>query len=93
MRLEVGRMSTVQATDTWQTGVNQPSYVIPVGGTNPLLLLAPDDAGASCVYYRMSQRAGVDDGGPGIQMPPIDSHKVDEGGVSIVGQWINQGCE
>jgi hypothetical protein len=93
MRLEVGRMSTVQATDTWQTGVNQPSYVIPAGGTSPLLLLAPDDAGASCVYYRMSERTGVDDAAAGIQMPPIDSHKVDEAGISLVGQWISQGCE
>jgi len=93
MRLEVGRMGSVQATDTWQTGVNQPSYISPPGATSALALLAPGEAGASCVYYRMAHRTGLDEAGSGIQMPPIDTHKVDEAGASIVEGWINQGCQ
>ena len=89
MRLEVGSMQTVQATAAWRTGVNQPSFFIPPEGSTRLELLAPGDAGGSCVYFRMSRRTDVDDAGPGIQMPPIDSHKVDEAGVSLIGQWID----
>jgi hypothetical protein len=93
MRLEVADMATVQATDTWQTGVGHLSFFTPPGATSPLMILAPGDAGASCVYYRMSTRTGVDDAAVGIQMPPIDTHKVDEAGVSIIQQWIDQGCQ
>jgi hypothetical protein len=31
--------------------------------------------------------------GQGLQMPKIDSHKVDEGGIATITQWINQGCK
>jgi hypothetical protein len=93
MRLEVGRMGSVQATDTWQTGVGRPSYISPPGATNTLMLLAPGEAGASCVYYRMSHRTGLDEAGSGIQMPPIDTHKVDEAGVALIEGWIDQGCQ
>ncbi len=90
MRLQVEHMSSVQATDTWQTGVNQRAFFTPPGATSPLTLLAPGDAGASCVVYRMSHRTGVNDAGPGLQMPPIDTHKVDEAGVSLIAQWIDE---
>jgi hypothetical protein len=93
MRLEVADLGTVNATDTWQTGVNELSRFTPPGETSPLLRLAPYDAGASCAYFRMSVRDGVDDAAAGLQMPPIDTHKVDEAGVSMVQQWINQGCQ
>lgn len=93
MRLEVANLSTVQATDTWQTGVNVVGRYTPPGAAAPMVRLAPDDAGASCVYFRMSVRTGEDDAAAGVQMPPIDTHKVDEAGVSIVEQWINQGCK
>jgi len=93
MRLEVGQMGTVQATDTWQTGVDQLGHFAPPGAASDMVRLAPGDAGASCVYYRMSTRTGVDDAGPNLQMPPIDSHKVDEAGVALIGQWIDQGCQ
>jgi hypothetical protein len=26
-------------------------------------------------------------------MPPVDTHKIDEAGVALIGQWINQGCQ
>jgi hypothetical protein len=89
MRLEVGSMQTVQDTDTWQTGVNQPSFFQPPGTTQSLLVLAPGDAGASCVYFRMSHRTSANDAGAGIQMPPLDTHKIDDAGVSLIEQWIN----
>jgi hypothetical protein len=93
MRLDVAQLGSVQATDTWQTGVNQPGYFAPPGYSSPLIRLAPGDAGASCVYYRMSRRTGDDDAAPGIQMPPIDTHKVDEAGVAAILSWIDDGCQ
>jgi len=93
MRLEVSHLTSVQATDTWQTGVNVPGTFIPPGAASALLRLAPGDAGASCVTYRMAHRTGVDDAEAGIQMPPIDTHQVDEAGVAAVGQWIADGCQ
>ena len=92
MRLESGKLGTVQSTDTWLTGVNRQSRFIVPGETGYSPRLAPYDAGASCVHYRMSVRTGVDDAGTGYQMPPIDTHKVDEAGVSAIENWINQGC-
>jgi hypothetical protein len=93
LRLEVGQLGSVQATDAWKTGVNQPSYLTPQGSTDPLLLLAPGDAGASLVYHRMGTRTGLDDAAIGVQMPPIDTHRVDDAGVALIGQWIGQGCK
>jgi hypothetical protein len=93
MRLETAKLGSVQATDTWTTGVNQLGrFTAPVENAR-LLRLAPYDAGQSCVHYRMSLRTGVDDAGPGLQMPQIDSHKVDEAGVATITQWIDNGCQ
>jgi hypothetical protein len=93
LRLEVGNLGSVQATDAWQTGVDQASYLTSQGSTDPQIILVPGDAGASLVYTRMSTRTGVGDAAIGIQMPPIDTHKVDDAGVSLIGQWIAQGCK
>jgi hypothetical protein len=89
----VGTGATVQSTDAWLTGVNRPSYLTPPGASDPPLIFAPDDAGASLALERMATRTGVGDAAIGIQMPPIDTHEVDEAGVSTIGQWIAQGCQ
>jgi hypothetical protein len=92
MRLDVAKLATVQSTDTWTTGVNTPTHFFQIPGESTTIRIAPNDAGASCVFYRMSQRDGFDDAAVGTQMPPLDTHKVDEAGVGLITQWIAQGC-
>ncbi len=89
MRLNVGALSSVGATDTYLTGWNQPTlgfHVVPER-------IAQCSPASSCVYYRMSHREGVGDAGPGTQMPPIDTHQVDPGGEAILTAWIDEGCD
>ncbi len=93
MRLDVATLATVQATDTWTTGVNQPTRFFEEPGQLATLRFAPYDAGASCAYYRPSHRDGLDGTAGGTQMPPVDTHKVDEAGVALIAQWIGQGCQ
>lgn len=93
MRLDVATLATVQSTDTWTTGVDQATRLFQIPGDTSTVRIAPNDAGASCVYYRMSHRDGLDDAAVGTQMPPLDTHKVDEAGVSLIAQWIGQGCQ
>jgi hypothetical protein len=93
MRLDVATLATVQSTDTWTTGVNQPTKFFQIPGDTTTLRLAPFDAGASCTYYRMSHRDGLDGADAGTQMPPLDSHKIDDAGVALIAQWIGQGCQ
>jgi hypothetical protein len=88
MKLEVGKLGSVDASDTYTTGVNKATtggFTIP--GETTTLRLAPNDAGASCVYYRMTLRNDL------AQMPPIDSHKVDDAGAAAIAAWINNGCK
>jgi hypothetical protein len=94
MRLDVATLATVETTDTYTTGVNQATRLgFQIAGDDPTLRLAPYDAGASCVDFRMSHRDGQGDAGMGTQMPPIDTHKIDDAGVAIIEQWIAQGCQ
>ena len=93
MRLDVATLATVQSTDTWTTGVNQTTRFFEIPGDTTTLRLAPGDAGASCTYYRMSHRDGLDGADAGTQMPPLDSHKIDDAGVALIAQWIGQGCQ
>jgi hypothetical protein len=93
MRLDVATLASVQTTDAYRTGVDQGTSNFTIPGSDQTIRLVPYDAGASCVYYRMSHRDGVDGTPPVTQMPPIDTHKVDEAGVALIGQWIDQGCQ
>jgi hypothetical protein len=93
MRLDVAKLGGVQATDTWTTGVNRRTVLFSIPGDNSTVRLVPNDAGASCVYYRMTHRDAVSDAGSRIQMPPVDTHRIDDAGVALIGQWINQGCQ
>jgi hypothetical protein len=93
MRLDVATLATVQTTDSWTTGVDQPTRFFQIPGDTATTRIAPGDAGASGAFYRMSVRDGFDDVSSQTQMPPLDSHKVDDAGVALVGQWIGQGCQ
>lgn len=88
LRLEPGELGSVQATDTYQTSVNVPTftYVIPgqpagrsmriaSGGTNQALAL-------SAMHVRMASRV------PGQQMPQLATRRVDTAGLGDVERWI-----
>jgi hypothetical protein len=93
MRLDVATLASVQATDTYTTGWNQPTqnFIIPDAATTDRLSAC--SAPSSCVYYRASHRAGLDGTPFGVQMPPIDTHKLDDAGLASIAAWINQGCD
>ena len=84
MRLDVERMATVQGTDTWTTAVGQPSNFQKFPGSG-LLLIDPGKPDNSAIYFRDSFR---DTQGQDFQMPPIDTHAVDDAGVASVRAWI-----
>jgi hypothetical protein len=87
MKLDVEGLSSVQTTNTWNTGVNIPTVLF----VEPFILgrIVPGNANASCVFYRDSRRDGVNETPSGTQMPLIDSHKVDDVGVQMISDWIN----
>jgi hypothetical protein len=93
MRLDVATLTSVKTTDTLTTGIGQTTSNFTIPGSDSTIRLVPFDAGASCVYYRMSHRDGVNGTPPVTQMPPIDTHKVDDAGVALIKQWIEQGCQ
>jgi hypothetical protein len=90
MRLDVSTLSSVQTTDTWTTGWNQPTN-FPTQAGAPMRL-SQCSTTLSAVYYRMTHRDGLNEAGAGVQMPPLDTHKIDSVGASLIAAWINQGC-
>ncbi len=93
MRLDVATLGSVQATDTYTTGWNQPTgaYQIPLAPTTYRFHAC--DVGESAGYYRPSVRDDQNGVGSGNQMPPIDTHMVDDAGLAILAAWINEGCD
>jgi hypothetical protein len=93
MRLDVATLATVQTTDTYTTGWGVPTqnFTIPDASVTDRLLAC--NTGESCVYYRASHRAGLNGTSFGVQMPPIDTHKLDDAGLGSIAAWINQGCD
>ena len=51
------------------------------------------NVGASSALLPGGHRDGVDGTPYGTQMPPIDTHKVDEAGLAQVAAFINDGCD
>ncbi len=89
MRLNVGELGSVGATDTYTTGVGHAT----TNFHQVTERIAKCDTANSCVFVRMSQRDGIGGVASGTQMPPIDTHMVDvDGGLPIVAAWINEGC-
>jgi hypothetical protein len=81
MQLEVEHLESVRSTDTWLTGVNRAPEQFSAPGI--VARIAPGNPSGSCAYYRMGQRDNVS------AMPPIDTHIVDEAGLSLIGAWID----
>lgn len=88
MRLEVGKLGSVEATDTWNTAVGQPLELLNDGFVPPwpMLRITPGDPMGSAVWYRPSVRDS--DPSQQNQMPPIDSHVVSDAGIALLGAWI-----
>jgi hypothetical protein len=93
MRLDVDTLASVETTDTYKTGWNvlATSYEVPDASSSYLLRAC--DVGESVAYYRAARRDGIDGTSYGTQMPPIDTHKVDEAGIAELAAWINEGCD
>ncbi|MGD0530259.1 MAG: hypothetical protein ABSE49_34310, partial [Polyangiaceae bacterium] len=93
MRLDVATLGSVKSTDAYITGWNQPTanFVIPDAAVTDRF--AQCSLAESAAYYRASQRTGLDGQTFGVQMPPIDTHKVDDAGLATIAAWINQGCD
>jgi hypothetical protein len=93
MRLDVETLASVQTTEAYTTGWNMQagSYMIPSVPTT--YLLEACNVGASAAYYRASVRDGINGITFGNQMPPIDTHVVDNAGLAILAAWLNEGCD
>jgi hypothetical protein len=93
MRLDVGTLANVKATDTYTTGWDQPthSYFLPDAAVTYRIHAC--DLATSCTYYRSSLRDGVNGTGVNVQMPPLDTHQVDETGIAAIAAWIDEGCD
>lgn len=83
LRLAIGELATVADTAAYRTGVAKQSYIPdPVDPRRYLMLIAPGQPDQSAVVYRDGQRGNF------MQMPPLGTHTVDEGGLSAVLAWI-----
>lgn len=89
MRLNVGQLGSVKATDTYTTGWNQLTTGYKTEVTERI---ASCNTANSCIYYRATHRDGIGGAPTGTQMPPIDTHQVDTTGVAAIAAWIDEGC-
>jgi hypothetical protein len=92
-RLDVATLATVETTDTYTTGWNVATTGYDIPDAAATYRFHACDVGESATYYRANHRDGVDGTTYGTQMPPIDSHKVDEAGVAELGAFINDNCD
>jgi hypothetical protein len=88
MRLETAKLGSVAATDTYTTGWNKPATGFNIPDASATYLLHACDLAESAAYYRDSHRDDMMGTPPSTQMPPIDSHIVDDAGVASVAAWI-----
>ena len=93
MRLDVDTLASVQDTWTWTTGWNMAATTYEIPGVPGTDRIQACSLGTSAVYYRADHRDGVDGTPATTQMPPIDSHVVDDAGMAVLGAWINEGCD
>jgi hypothetical protein len=93
LRLDVGTLASVQSTYAYTTGWNRQTsnYVIP--GATTTYRLHACDTDESAAYYRAAHRDGVGGAFAGTQMPPIDSHVVDNADIAGLAAWIDEGCD
>jgi hypothetical protein len=92
-RLDVATLSSVQTTEAYTTGWNQLSGTYQIPNATTTYRFHACDLSESAGYYRPSVRDGIDGVVFGSQMPPIDTHVVDDAGLAILAAWINEGCD
>jgi hypothetical protein len=92
MRLDVGTLTSVQTTNAYTTGWNMATSTFQIPGVAKSWRIHACDLAESCAYYRPDHRDGLNGTQPGTQMPPIDTHKIDDAGVDTIAAWILQGC-
>jgi hypothetical protein len=93
MRLDVATLTSVQSTDTYATGWNQPTQAYQIPAASTTYRFHACDLSESAAYYRASHRQGVNGTPSGVQMPPIVSHAIDDAGMATLAAWINEGCD
>jgi hypothetical protein len=92
MRLDVARLGSVAATDTSTTGWNVVTQGFFIPDASTTYRMHACDLASSAAYYRDSHRDDMIGTAPNTQMPPIDSHRVDDAGLSDLAAWIMEGC-
>jgi hypothetical protein len=92
-RLDVATLSSVQTTEAYTTGWNQLSGTYQIPNAPTTYRFHACDLSESAGYYRPSVRDGINGVVFGSQMPPIDTHVVDDAGLAILAAWINEGCD
>jgi hypothetical protein len=93
MRLNVAELGSVAATDTYMTGWGVGTRTDNFVSDGVTQRIVPCNAPASCVYFRDTHRDGLNAPVSSLtQMPPIDTHRIDDAGVAAVAAWINEGC-
>lgn len=92
-RLDVATLSSVQTTEAYTTGWNQLSGTYQIPGQATTYRFHACDLSESAGYYRPSVRDFINGVPGGSQMPPIDTHVVDDAGLAILAAWIDEGCD
>jgi hypothetical protein len=92
MRLETAKLGSVAATDTYTTGWNKVTQGFSIPDAATTYRFHACDLAESAAYYRDSHRDDMMGTPPSTQMPPIDSHIIDDAGVASVAAWIMEGC-
>jgi hypothetical protein len=92
MRLDVATLASVQSTNAYTTGWNVATNTYSIPGQASSYRIHACDLAESCSYYRPDHRDGPDASPSGTQMPPIDTHVVDQAGIAAIAAWIEQGC-
>jgi len=80
LRLDVGGLATVAATNTGMTAIGQPHNLAVAGAT---AVIEPSDPDASALYLRFAST------NPAIMMPPIGHQLVDTDNAQLVYDWID----
>jgi len=93
MRLDVATLASVQTTNVFTTGWNQQTQGFQIPTATTTFRLHACDLGSSCAYYRPDHRDDLDGTPFGTQMPPLDTHKIDDAAMALVAAWINEGCD
>lgn len=93
MRLDVATLGSVQTTNAYTTGWGKGTFGFQILDAGATYRLKACDLPESAVYFRASRRDGVNGVGTNIQMPPIDTHKVDDVDLAAIAAWIMQGCD